>query len=64
MRRFGWKQTRSKGPRWRLRRWQAFSRGSGEGSLGDCPEGRPAPGGRFRERVPRPGLCEGHGWPS
>ena len=29
-----------------------------------CPEGRPACGGCFRERVPGPGLCEGQGWPS
>lgn len=29
-----------------------------------CSEGRPARGGRFRERVPRSSLCEGQGWPS
>ena len=35
MKRFGQKQTRSKGLRWHLQRCQAFSSGSGEGSLGD-----------------------------
>lgn len=56
MRRFRQKQTRSKGPRWRLQKCQAFSSGSGEGSLGDFVQKAGLPVGVVSGSV-SPGLA-------